>query len=268
MTDLRIVCTHDALKAAEALRRLLEAEQHKVTVSYGRQSLSELPKARAAKQHILLIWSYEAPTAQYMLDWARQIEPSHLIEIARAPGFPAMSGHAPVIDFEGWNGERGGPAWAALNERVESINPKPAPQKKKITRLRAAAALAGVSFAAISGALLMRTHVAPDPAVTTAAAPDVEPEQIAQQVDEIAPAPGDGVGGPLQAIEPPSIDYLYEVTPAPGMRVASISAAAHAELSVPDLDPRTRLREPTFFERLAEFNPLRRDDPAPPAPPH
>src|SRR5262245_13919530 len=121
MTDLRIVCTHDALKTAEALRRLLEAEEHKVIILYGRQSLAELPKARAAKHHVLLIWSYEAPTTQYMLDWAAQIQPSHLIEIARAPGFRAMDGHAPVIDFDGWTGERGGRAWNALSQRVKNI---------------------------------------------------------------------------------------------------------------------------------------------------
>jgi hypothetical protein len=45
------------------------------------------------------------------------------------------------------------------------------------------------------------------------------------------------------------------------MHVASIAPAPEGDLSVPDLDPSARLRALTFFERLAEFNPLRRDDP-------
>lgn len=259
MTDLRIVCTHDALKAAEALRRLLEAEEHKVVISYGRQSLAELPKVRAAKHHVLLIWSYQAPTTQYMLDWAAQIDPSHLIEVARAPGFPAMAGHAPVIDFDGWNGERGGRAWNALHQRVKNIA-GPAPAPRKPPPMRAAMALATVSLAAIAGAVLVRTHDVPK---LTAPAPEAEPEQIATQIDDPTPVVGDGVGGPLEAIEPPSVDYLYEVTPAPSMHVPAIISAVHVDLSVPDLTPSTQLREPTFFERLAEFNPLRRDDPPP-----
>src|SRR5262249_9958615 len=127
MTDLRIVCTHDALKTAEVLRRLLEAEEHKVVTSNGRQSLSECAKARSAKQYVVLVWSYEAATTQYILDWAAAIDPTRLIQIARAERYPTMSGHAPVIDFSKWNGERGGRAWNALSQRVKSIARTPAP---------------------------------------------------------------------------------------------------------------------------------------------
>ena len=262
MTDLRIVCTYDALKTAEALRRLLEAEEHKVVILYGRQSLAELPKVRAAKHYVLLIWSYEAPTTQYMLDWASQIDPSHLIEIARTPDFPAMAGRAPVIAFDDWNGERGGRAWNALHQRVKNIADAPPP--KKPPPVRAAVALAIVSLAAIVGAVFLRAHDAPKLAPT----PEAEPDQITAQIDDLeTPAePGDGVGGPLEATEPPSVEYLYEVAPAPSMHMPTITLTPHVDLSVPDLDPNAKLRDLTFFERLAEFNPLRRANPPPQTP--
>jgi hypothetical protein len=260
MTDLRIVCTHDALKTAEVLRRLLEAEEHKVVVSYGRQSLAELAKARASKQLVVLIWSYEAPTTQYILDWAAQIDPSRLIEISRAGGFPMITEHAPVIDFSKWNGERGGRAWAALSQRVRALARENAP--KKPPPKHAAMALAAVSVAAVAGALFVRSHDVAHPL-----APTSEPDQITAQLPD--PDPSEGVGGPLQAVEPLSENYLYEVDPAPAMHIDHVTVSTIADLNVPELDPNARLRDPTLFERLAEFNPLRHDEPAaaPPAKP-
>lgn len=251
MTDLRIVCTHDALKTAEVLRRLLEAEEYEVVVSYGRQSLSELPKARAAKQVVLLIWSYQAPTTQYILDWAAQIDPAHLIEISRAGGFPMIAGHAPVIDFSAWNGERGGKAWNALTQRVKTIVQISAP--KKPPPKKAALALAAVSIAAVAGAVFVRAHDVFRPQEATP-----EPDRITAQIE--TPTPADGVGGPLHAVEPLSENYLYAVDPAPRMTIVSVNSSPLDELSVPDLAPDSTLREPTFLERLADFHPLRRDD--------
>ncbi|MFT3729611.1 MAG: hypothetical protein QM759_17450 [Terricaulis sp.] len=258
MTDLRIVCTHDALKTAETLRRLLEAEEHKVVVSYGRQSMAELANVRASKQYVLLIWSYEAPTTQYILDWAAQIDASRLIEIARTGGFPMVTGHAPVIDFSNWNGERGGKAWNALSQRVRSIARENTP--KKPPPKRAALGLAAVSLAAVAGAVFVRAHD------VMHAQPQVapEPDQITAQVDN--PAPGDGVGGPLRAVEPLSEDYLYTVDPAPSMHFTNVSVTPLADLRVPELDPQTSLRAPTFFERLSDFNPLNRDSDQAPTP--
>ena len=82
--DIRIVCTHDAVKFAEMLLRLLGAEQHQVRLLAGRQSLAELEAAKTAQDAVLLIWSANAPSQHYMREWARNIPPGRLIEIARA----------------------------------------------------------------------------------------------------------------------------------------------------------------------------------------
>ncbi|HRK65859.1 MAG TPA: hypothetical protein PLN53_15795, partial [Terricaulis sp.] len=118
MTAIRIVCTFDAAGAAEALMRLLAAEQHDVVISKGRQSLTELPAARSAKEAVVLIWSKDAHGVQYMRDWAAAIEPARLIEITRATISAPVGRRAPTIDFTSWRGERGGRAWNALKERL------------------------------------------------------------------------------------------------------------------------------------------------------
>jgi len=63
-----------------------------------------------------------------------------------------------------------------------------------------------------------------------------------------------------------SEDYLYEVTPASSLHLVSVTSSPIGDLTVPNLDPGAELREPTFFERLADFNPLRRDDNQAPTP--
>ena len=83
MIDVRIICTHDAVKLAEMLTRLLEAEEHRVRLTYGRQAMSELEEARDARDAVLLIWSPDARSQTYMLEWARNIDPVALVEIAR-----------------------------------------------------------------------------------------------------------------------------------------------------------------------------------------
>ena len=57
MIDIRIVCTHDAVKTAQTLRRLLEAELHTVDVSFGRHSLDHFESALNSHEIALLIWS-------------------------------------------------------------------------------------------------------------------------------------------------------------------------------------------------------------------
>ncbi|MGH6950225.1 MAG: hypothetical protein ACREH4_05100, partial [Vitreimonas sp.] len=121
MTDIRIVCTHDAVKLADVLMRLLGAEQHQVCLLVGRQSLTELEAAKTARDAVILIWSPNAPSQHYMREWARHIPPARLIEIARAAGWPHDERRAPVIDFIAWRGQRNSRAWSSLKERLRLI---------------------------------------------------------------------------------------------------------------------------------------------------
>ena len=141
MIDITIVCSHDAMKVAEMLTRLLEAEEHKVRLLVGRQSLSEVETSKSARDAVLLIWSANAPTQHYMREWSRQISPLRLVEIGLAPGWPDIARKAPVIDFINWRGERGARAWNALNDRLRAVAriiepPKPPPKRAAIARSR------------------------------------------------------------------------------------------------------------------------------------
>jgi len=50
MVDIRIVCARDAVKTAETLRRLLEAEQHRVNVSMDAiRSMNSLARSKAKR---------------------------------------------------------------------------------------------------------------------------------------------------------------------------------------------------------------------------
>jgi hypothetical protein len=243
MIDIRTVCTHDARKLAETLVRLLEAEQHRVRLIYGRQSLNELDAAMLSRDAVLVIWSPDAPSQNYMHEWVRSIDPSRLVEIALAPGWPRIERRAQVIDFAGWRGERGARAWNALNERLRAVtrvleSPRPAPK-------RAVLALGMASAAAIGAALVVRVNESPTSPVSE------EPVETAAAPESI------GMGGPLDAIEPPSIDE------APPVRILASPRFDPLELTPPtDLVALTEyvgpeIRSPTLLERLAALNPLR-----------
>lgn len=260
MIDIRIVCTHDAVKLAEMLMRLLEAEQYRVRVLAGRQSLAELDAARTSDDAVVLIWSANAPSQHYMREWARGIPPARLIELARAPGWPQSERKAPVIDAIAWRGERGARAWNSLNERLRTIArvhgaPKQAPK-------RAVIALGIATIAAVGGAAAVRVHDVTGPAI--AEAPDsteqtVEadiggPLNTMEQAFAIA-APDDvGVGGPLtSAPEPPSAEDLENT---PHARAAQLAALSLNTIEIPEYVA-PALRPPTLLERLSALNPLR-----------
>lgn len=156
MIDVRIVCTHDAVKTAQALKRLLEAETYSADICYGRSSLALLEDARARREAVVLIWSVDAPTAHYMLQWAQAIEPSRLVEIARAHvDLPLHGKRAAMIDFSGWSeNQRGGVAWRALEDRLKQIARSFEP--KKPVPWRAATALSATAAAAAFGAYAVR----------------------------------------------------------------------------------------------------------------
>jgi hypothetical protein len=249
MIDVRIVCTHDAVKLAEMLMRLLEAEEHRVRLTYGRQALSELEDARTSHDAVVLIWSPDARSQTYMIEWARNVAPSRLIEIARgANDWPPIKRLAAVIDFTQWRGQRGARAWRTLTDRLGAMAralapPKPVPAK-------ALMAMGLASAAAVAGAVVVRMH-----ADST--------EQTAQQAapfEEVAITdPASGVGGPLRAIEPASLDdemlvlrHYPELAPL---------VADPAEPLAPVAEYReVELRDPTLLERLDAINPLRRAD--------
>ena len=100
MTDVRIVCTYDAVSFAEKLMRLLVAEEHRVKLTYGRNSLSEREASNNSREAVILIWSYDAPSQHYMLEWARGVDPVRLVELARAPGAPKIERKASIGNVE------------------------------------------------------------------------------------------------------------------------------------------------------------------------
>jgi hypothetical protein len=242
MIDIRIVCTHDAIKLAEMLMRLLEAEQHQVRLLPGRQSLADLEAAKASHDAVLLIWSANAPSQHYMREWARNIPAARLIELARAPGWPQGERKAPVIDFIAWRGERGARAWNSLNERLRIIARAQEPSRPAPKRAVMAMGLA--SIAAVGGAAMVRMHEAPGPAL---AAPDASEQTLAALEPEI------GVGGPLSASpEPPSVEEL-EIR----ARFAPLDAAPAPDLLEISEYLSPSIRPPTLLERLSALNPLR-----------
>lgn len=249
MIAIHIVCTHDGVKLAETLMRLLEAEEHQARLSYGRQSLAALETAKTSEDAVLLIWSADAPTSHYMLEWARQIPEKRLVEIARAPGWPRSARKAPVIDFISWRGARGERAWNALNERLRAIQRLYEPQKPPPSR--AALALGVASLAAVTGAVMVRVNM-PAP-------PEFAPEPN-EQLQQIAfDDPSAGIGGPLRAVEPASLEELDAIPRLPAPRYAPLEGVRDYHLAdLPELAP-PELREPTLIERIAALNPLRSD---------
>lgn len=256
MIDVRIVCTYDALGAAQSIMRRLEAEQHKVELSYGRFSLAQLDTAREKNEAVLLIWSVDAPSALYMLQWAMGVEAGRLVEIARAPSWPPLERRrAPVIDFSGWGGERGGPAWRALTERLKHIE-RGGPERPSAKTLAAWGAAAGIAAAAagVVGAQFLPQAEAPGTATAS-----MTPEQIAAATLGDAPAPG-GSGGPLVA--PVSLDDAF--TPgAPSAHVRPLPPVRASALApIPELAPETDFQGPSLMGRLIGLTDpfLRRDE--------
>jgi len=244
MIDVRIVCCHDAKPLAETLTRLLEAEQHRVRVTVGRLALAELEEARTEQDAVLLIWSPDARSQTYMIEWGNKIEAWRLVEIARTPDCPRIARKAPVIDFTQWRGERGGGrAWDALNERLRAVqrvvNP-PKPVSKP-----AIAAMVMLAVAAMFGAVaernraVHRTQTAEEPA-------PVETAVISNGTER---------GGPIVAIEPASLDETLHFRRIPNAPLVDASEPITLTPIDPiDLEP---IRAETLLERLNDFNPLR-----------
>jgi hypothetical protein len=247
MVDIRIVCARDAVKTAETLRRLLEAEQHRVNVSIGRHSLDEFARALESEEIAVLIWSANAPGAHYMFEWAERFDRKRMIEVASAVGWPDLKRSAPVIDFVGWNGTRGSKAWVALSERLRPFSRvreiKAPPPRQAMMALGFAAA------AAMVGAVVVRVNEGPS------VLPPAAPEQDALHVNA-----SDGMGGPLEAtqadaVEPASIEDVMIIPP----HIAPLSQI-HVAPPGPLTDlPEVKhivLRQPTLLERLESLNPL------------
>lgn len=244
MIEIRIACTYDALEFAESLTRLLEAEEHSVRLSYGRQSLAALDEAIASQAAILLIWSNDAPTSHYMREWARQARPERLVEIARAPGAPRIARQTPIIDFSNWRGQRGGREWNALKDRVRAVERELFPPKGPPKQALMAMGLASV--AAVGGAFMVRMHAVENGAQIAEATPIM-----------VADVSGsDGIGGAVQAMEPPSAEDIGWIDI---RRIAGqvINVAPHAELKEAALTQLPALRDPTLLERIGDLNPVR-----------
>jgi hypothetical protein len=247
MTDIRIICTHDASKLAETLTRLLEAEEHRVRVTMGRQAMRELETAQESKDAVVLIWSPDARSQTYMLEWARQIPPPRLIDITLTEDWPRLGRKATAIDFSQWRGERSErAAWNALMDRLRGVaralNPPKPPSKY------AALALGMASAAAMTGAVVLRMS-------ETTTAPMASEDVAAAPLD--ASDPQTGLGGPVLAVEPASLEDFAPI------RVRNFPVAPHIELAadvplaaLPEIEP-MEIRDATLLERLTALNPLR-----------
>jgi len=243
MTDIRIVCTHDALKVAETLTRLLEAEQHRVWLTYGRQALGALAEAKTANEAVVLIWSQDARSQTYMLEWARSIDPVRLCEISRTTDHPTVAKRkAPVIDFSSWRGERGGRAWNSLNERLRTVgdilNPPKGPPREALMAMAFGAA------AAVVGAVVVRVNTVDE----------IVPQAEAAH-EEIALAdPTTGVGGPIMALEPASVDDGVVRFRAIGRNLQPIDWEPIFLEPVPEVST-PELRDQTILERVSDLIP-------------
>lgn len=249
MINIRIVCTHDAVGFAETLARLLSAEDHLVRLHYGRHSLHELESARAGTDAVVLIWSKDAPSQHYMLEWLRGMDPTRMIEVARAPSAPVRADRrAPVIDFSNWRGDRGSRPWGALNERLKAVARALEPAKPPPKR--AALALGLASVAAVTSAVFVRA----DQQLSQTASVQAESE-----VADLSTASSEAVGGPLLATEPASAIDPIEIRPV-GARLPRMEIT-----EAPDLPPlatlaEVELREPTLLERIGDISLLRDRD--------
>lgn len=248
MIDVRIICSHDAAKLAETLTRLLEAEEHRVRLSSGRQSAWELEEARASKDAVILIWSKDARSQTYMRDWGNGIDPARIIDLTLIQDLPPFDRKLSPIDFTQWRGERSNrnQAWRLLNERLHGVeralNPPKPPAKY------AALTLGMASAAAMAGAIVLRVN-----------------DQSVQQREEEAPIeqlvaedPSTGLGGPVSVVEPASVldARLIPVRNFPDAPLMRESAGG-AQLAALPVLREYELRDPTIIERISALNPLR-----------
>jgi hypothetical protein len=244
MTDVRIICTYDAAKLAETLTRLLEAEQHRVRLTIGRQTMGELEGARSSRDAVMLIWSPDARSQTYMIEWAHKIDPVRLVEIAVTPDAPRIARKAGVIDFSHWRGERGGGAWHGMIDRLRAVenvlNPPKPPSKYAMF------AMGMASAAAVTGAVVMRVNDTSLPITPQNGGDD----QL------VAGDPNTGLGGPLNTIEPASLeDELLHLRPMQDLQPLR-DARRIALHDVPEVRYMT-LRDETLLERLNALNPIR-----------
>ncbi|PZO52902.1 MAG: hypothetical protein DCF16_08130 [Alphaproteobacteria bacterium] len=247
MIDVRIICTHDAAKLAETLTRLLEAEEHRVRLTIGRQAMGELQGARETKDAVVLIWSPDARSQTFMLEWARQIDATRVIDITLTPDWPRIGRKVTAIDFAQWRGDRSErAAWNALNDRLRgvarAINPPKPPPKY------ATLALGLASAAAMTGAVFLRMN---DVAAPSSSGAPTAGDQL------VAADPDTGLGGPVLALEPASVGEwgipARNFPDAPLIR----DTGGPELMNAPEPIGYLELRDATFLERLSAINPLR-----------
>jgi hypothetical protein len=247
MASIHIVCAQQGATKADLLERVLTAEEHAVSLNVGRFALHALDTPRDREEFVVVIWSPQAEVQSYLSEWAARTGPERLIELAvNTPHPPKIQRRAPVIDFSHWNGERGGRAWNAFNERLRSL--VRAAEMAKTPPLQAAAALAAVGALIVGGGVVARMET---PAGPTMLAMTPEPAPVVSSPT--------GVGGSIaieELFEPPSVEDLAGGGLPP--RVATLTRYHATELDIAAPYEPVELRDPTLLERIRDFNPLRR----------
>ena len=241
MIPVRIICAYDALKTAQTLARVLSAEGRSVDVNQGRGSLAVLEMARSNPEAVVLIWSVNAQTTDYMTDWQNAIDPARLIELSRTRNYPPPDKkRAPAIDFSNWNGERGSAAWRGLTERLRAVD-RPFMPARPIHKY-AVPALGAISAVLVVGALVTR--------IDEALNPDVAAPQSAARVNLAdAGLESFGQGGPMSYIEPASaedVDLHLRST----RRVELLTPPTYAAPLGVRTGPDVTAREPRLVDRL------------------
>lgn len=241
MTNIIAVCTREAHARVGEIVRLLEAEGHRVRVIAQRHDRTQMDAVEYEDHAILLVWSMDAPSTNHMQQWLHQSDPSYLVEIATAPGWPERKNRkAAVIDFSKWRGERGR-SWSALTDRLNAVEKVINPPEPPVRQ--AAGALGVVSMVAVAFAVSVRSD---DSGIS---APILQPQE--NHIASTLEAPIVSVGGAIDAIEPASIDDLLVpdvrplrtplVEPTPAPRLATLSNSVLPEV-----------RDPTLFERVRD----------------
>jgi hypothetical protein len=248
MNNARIICTFDAETFSREVARVLSALDYRVDVCVGRAYEPLVETVRERREAVVLVWSRDAIAQHYMRRWLAETPIERLVEITRTHSYPQLPERRHPIDFSNWSGIRGGAAWRNFEERLRAVERVIEPPKPQPIR-------AALTMGAVSAGLLVSAGVARFAHDTPQLAPimpndDEAIAQTAQQTQAVS-VESSALGGPLDAIEPNSLDGL-ELSPLAsrirGVETASINLNSTADLLAP-----MSYRDPSLLGRISDL---------------